>query len=136
MLQNFILTRHFSTVLALERSRPSTPRITHRARANWLVSPPILSSGLGQAKAPSTCNQASAVSSKRGKLVTKTIGETWAMGCIYKEENNHVLIFVFHLGIICNIFIITVSTLTRKQIKNVNKSSQPLIYQLIQNNRM
>ena len=28
VLQNFVLTRHFSTVLPLERSRPSTPRIT------------------------------------------------------------------------------------------------------------
>ena len=46
VLQNFVLTRHFSTVLSLERSRPSTPRITHRARANWLVSTPILSSAL------------------------------------------------------------------------------------------
>ena len=42
----FVLTRHFSTVLPLERFRPSTPRITHRAIANWLVSPPILSSAL------------------------------------------------------------------------------------------
>ena len=33
-----------SSPLAL--SRPSTPRITHCARANWLVSPPILSSAL------------------------------------------------------------------------------------------
>ena len=48
MLQNFVLTRHFSTVLALERSRPSAPRITYRARANWFVSPPFLSSALNQ----------------------------------------------------------------------------------------
>ena len=44
--QNFVLTRHFSTVLALECSRPSTPRITHSARANWFVFPPILSGAL------------------------------------------------------------------------------------------
>ena len=36
----------FHSFLALERSRPSTPPMTRRARANWLVSPPILSSAL------------------------------------------------------------------------------------------
>ena len=50
MLQNFVLTCHFSTVLALERSRPSTLRITHRAKANWLVSLPFLSSALVEPK--------------------------------------------------------------------------------------
>ena len=48
MLQRFVLTFQFSTNLALECSRPSTPHITHRARGNWLVSPPILSSTLNR----------------------------------------------------------------------------------------
>ena len=62
--KNFVLTRHFSTVLAFERSRPSTPRITHRARANWLVSPPILSS------APEVSSPMIQTSFQRHKITT------------------------------------------------------------------